>query len=148
MRDFHKQFYRPENLKLIITGQVKPEDVFRVLELIEKKILTKVSNVFKLKILRFLLFEFVKGDRGPFTRPWQNSCPPVEKSDDIIVKYPSDDESNGMVSVSWRGPSAVTELYSLSACTILLKYLTDFSVAPLQKQFIEIEDPFASSVSV
>lgn len=65
-----------------------------------------------------------------------------------MVHYPSDDESNGMVSVSWRGPSAVKDVYNLTACTILLKYLTDFSVAPLQKEFVEIEDPYASEVSL
>lgn len=42
MRKYHKEFYRPENLKLIIVGQIKTEDVFRALDPIEKKILSKV----------------------------------------------------------------------------------------------------------
>lgn len=128
VKNYHKEFYRPENLKLIIIGLIKPDDVFRALEPVESKIIEK-------------------GDRGSFTRPWQNPCPPVEQSEDIVIKYASDDETSGMVSVSWRGPSAVKANYELSACTILLKYLTDFSVAPLQKEFVEIEDPFASLVT-
>ncbi|KAI4464378.1 presequence protease [Holotrichia oblita] len=127
VRNYHKEFYRPENLKVIITGQVKPEDVFKALEPLEIKIMSK-------------------GDRGRFARPWQNPCPPVEKSENIIIKYPSDDESNGIFSVSWRGPSAVKDQYTLMSCSILLKYLTDFTVSPLQKEFVEINDPYASKV--
>ncbi|VEN34485.1 unnamed protein product, partial [Callosobruchus maculatus] len=42
VRDFHKKFYRPENLKLVITGQIKHEDVFKALEKLEEKIISKV----------------------------------------------------------------------------------------------------------
>ena len=40
--DYHKEFYRPENLCLIITGQVEPEQVFAALQPFEEKILAKV----------------------------------------------------------------------------------------------------------
>lgn len=46
VRNYHKEFYRPENLKIIITGQVKPEDVFKALAPLEDKILTKVNKIF------------------------------------------------------------------------------------------------------
>lgn len=128
VRNYHKEFYRPENLKVIITGQVKPEDVFKALAALEEKIVSK-------------------GERTPFTRPWLNPVPPLPESLDQEVNYPCDEESNGIVSVSWRGPSAVTEQYMLSAASIILKYLTDFSVSPLQKEFVEIPDPYASKVA-
>ncbi len=32
VRAYHKKFYRPENLFLIVTGGVRPEDIFRALE--------------------------------------------------------------------------------------------------------------------
>jgi Zn-dependent M16 (insulinase) family peptidase len=41
--DYHHEFYRPENLCLLITGQVKPEDVFERIKSFEEKILSKVS---------------------------------------------------------------------------------------------------------
>lgn len=44
VRNYHKEYYRPENLKVIITGQVKPADVFRSLEKLENKIESKVIN--------------------------------------------------------------------------------------------------------
>lgn len=63
------------------------------------------------------------------------------------VYFPCDDEDNGLINVGWRGPSAVTELYDLTGCSILLKYLTDNSVSPLQREFVEINDPYASKVN-
>lgn len=62
------------------------------------------------------------------------------------VYYPCDDEDNGVVDVAWRGPSPITEMYELIGCTLLLKYLTDTSVSPVQKEFVEIDDAYASNV--
>ncbi|XP_046677319.1 uncharacterized protein C05D11.1-like [Homalodisca vitripennis] len=128
VRAYHKAFYRPENLTLIITGQVKPEDLFKTLEPFEQKIASK-------------------GPRGAFQRPWQDPVPPLTESSDIEIKFPCDEEDNGMVYVGWRGPSAVTDLYKLAACSVLMKYLTDTSVSPLPKEFVEVSDPYCSKVS-
>ena len=38
------------------------------------------------------------------------------------------------------------EYYDLAALDILMQYLTDTSAAPLQKELVEIEDPFCSDV--
>ena len=35
----------------------------------------------------------------------------------------------------------------MTAMLIVLEYLTDTAVAPLQRDFVEIEDPFCSDVS-
>ncbi|XP_065172046.1 uncharacterized protein C05D11.1-like, partial [Atheta coriaria] len=128
VRNYHKEFYRPENLKLIITGQIKPEEVFQALEKLEDKILAK-------------------GPRGEFIRPWQKPVPPFKTAEDLVVKYPSDEENNGMFGVAWRGPPAVGDQYALSAVGILMKYLSDLSISSLQKEFIEIPEPYASRVS-
>ena len=45
VRQYHKDFYRPDNLCLIITGQVKPEEVFKALEPFEEKIIAKVRRL-------------------------------------------------------------------------------------------------------
>lgn len=127
VRAYHKEFYRPENLKIIITGQINPQEVFRALEPLEHLILSK-------------------GEIGPFSRPWQSPVPPLEASKDLVIKYPSDDEDNGLFAMAWRGPSCVSDLYTVTACSLLLKYFTENSVSPLPKAFVEIEDPFASDV--
>ncbi|KAJ8921035.1 hypothetical protein NQ315_015831 [Exocentrus adspersus] len=128
VRNYHKEFYRPENLKIIITGQVKPVDVFNSLSKLEDKIISK-------------------GSGSPFQRPWQNPVPPLaEDSKELVIKYPADDESNGLFSMAWRGASAVKDLYTVTATNLLLKYLTEFSVSPLPKEFVEIEEPYASKI--
>lgn len=77
---------------MIITGQVKDEEVFKVLKPVEEKILSKA-------------------ELGPFTRPWQSPVPELEKSHTATVPFPCDEEDNGLVYVGWRGPSAVKEFY-------------------------------------
>lgn len=42
MRDFHKKFYRAENLTIILTGQIEAEDVFKALATVEDDIIAKV----------------------------------------------------------------------------------------------------------
>ena len=44
MRDYHKSYYRPDNLCLIVTGQVTPEELFKSLGSFEERIASKVSG--------------------------------------------------------------------------------------------------------
>ncbi|EAT39319.1 AAEL008862-PA [Aedes aegypti] len=127
VRAYHAGFYRPDNLHVIITGQIEPEDIFKALEPVEEKILSK-------------------GDLPAFTRPWQTPVEPLAESKDIKIVYPADEEDCGLVNVAWRGPKATSEYEELTACSVLLRYLSDTSVSPLQREFVEIEDPFASRV--
>ncbi|XP_015438659.1 PREDICTED: uncharacterized protein C05D11.1-like [Dufourea novaeangliae] len=127
VRQYHKDFYRPENLTLVIIGQIKHVDVFKALQPLEQKIM-------------------LKGNRGVFEKPWQSPVPPLLKSIDLDVQYPCDDEDNGVVKVAWRGPSIVNEIYDFVGCILLLHYLTDTSVSPLQQEFLETSEPYASNV--
>eukprot|EP00795_Rhopilema_esculentum_P010840 gene10840-19657_t len=85
------------------------------------------------------------GARGDFTRPWMTPVPPLEESVEKVVEFPTEDESNGMILMGWRGPH-VQEYYELAALDILMQYLTDTSAAPLQKELVEIEDPLCSDI--
>lgn len=127
VKEFHKEFYRPENLYVIIVGHIKPNEVLNALGPFEEKILSKSV-------------------KGSFTRPWQSPVEPLTSSIELEVPYPNDEEDNGMVYVGWRGPSAVNDLYRMTACSVLLKYLTDTSVSPLPKEFVDVPDPYASKV--
>ncbi|XP_022082849.1 uncharacterized protein C05D11.1-like [Acanthaster planci] len=126
VRQYHKDFYRPDNLCLIITGQVTPEEVFKALEPFEEKIMAK-------------------GALSPYVRPWQTPVPPLTESVVQTMPFPSDDEANGMVYMAWRAPKA-KDLYAMAALQVLMEYLTDTSVAPLQRDFVEIKNPFCSKV--
>lgn len=128
VRDYHKQFYRPENLHVIITGPVDAEAVFKALETTEEAILS----------------------HGPLPeykpRFWQKPIEPLEKSINKKIAYPSDEEDCGLVYVAFRGPRASDETRKLTACSILLRFLSDTQVSPLQRELIEIDDPYASQV--
>ena len=50
--NYHQQFYRPENLCVIITGQIEPDQVFKTVKPFEDKILSKVH------VSKTLLFQF------------------------------------------------------------------------------------------
>lgn len=77
VRNYHAQFYRPENLTLIITGQVKIKDVAEALESVEKRILSKEK-------------------KAPFVRPWFNPIEPLAETINERILYPSDCEDCGI----------------------------------------------------
>ena len=53
VRQYHQEFYRPENLTIVIAGQVKHADVFKALQIIEKKIISKVYIIVCILILHY-----------------------------------------------------------------------------------------------
>lgn len=129
IREFHKKFYRSENLALIVAGKVSIEEVEKAISPIEEKILKR------------------KDAYPKFVKPWQTPVKPLEESKDVKILFPSDEEEYGIVSVAFHGPQATTDYNTLTACYVLMKYLCDTSVSPIQQTFIEIEDSYASSVS-
>ncbi|XP_071154933.1 uncharacterized protein C05D11.1-like [Mytilus edulis] len=125
--DYHRDYYRPENLCLIITGHVKPENVFEALGPLEEKILQK-------------------GKLPEFTRPWQNKVPPLDATVEKCLPYPADEEDSGIVLIAFRGPQAKDQ-YRFQSLAVLQEYLSDTAISPLQKLFVETEDPYCSDVS-
>lgn len=65
---------------------------------------------------------------------------------DKVIKFPTEDEESGSILMGFRGPSC-RDHYSLSALSVILDYLTDTSIAPLQRELVEIPDPFCSDIS-
>ncbi|KAJ6646667.1 hypothetical protein Bhyg_01880 [Pseudolycoriella hygida] len=128
VRDYHAQFYRPENVTCIIAGQIGIEEVSRALAPLEEKILSKPP-------------------KEAFVRPWQTPVPPFEESINKKVEYPADEEDCGIFTIGWRGPKCTIENLKLTSCSVLMRYLSDTSVSPMQREFVEVEDPFASQIS-
>lgn len=95
---------------MIISGKVKAEQVFSALADMENKICTKVI-IISFKIPFHSFHSTLKGDRGPFSRPWQTPVEPLAKSVEQLVPYPCDEEDCGMFILAWRGPSGVQDLY-------------------------------------
>lgn len=129
IREYHSHYYRAENLAVIIAGQVTIEEIAKAVAPIEKKVMER------------------KGTYPKFVQPWQTPVKPLKESKDIKVLFPSDEEECGLVYIGYLGPKATTEYETLTACYILMKYLCDTSVSPVQQSFIEIDEPFASRVN-
>lgn len=129
IREYHSQFYRAENLAVIIAGKVTIEEIEKAIAPVEEKILAR------------------KGKLEPYKKPWQVPVKPLKESKNLKILYPSDEEECGLVYIGFHGPKATTEYETLTACYILMKYLCDTSVSPIQQSFIEIDDPFASRVN-
>lgn len=126
IRAYHKKFYRAENLAGVIVGKIDIDSIAKALEKIEIKILSRTYD--------------------DFEKPWQVLPKLIKQSKDVKILYPSDEEENGLVYIGFLGPKASKEFETLTACYILMKYLSDTSVSPLSQSFIEISDPFASEI--
>eukprot|EP00794_Sanderia_malayensis_P015886 gene15886-17486_t len=124
--DYHASYYRPDNLCLVVTGNVEADKVLKVVREFEEKIVSK-------------------GDLPEFCRPWQSPVPELKETVERTIEFPTEDESNGMILIGWRGPH-VLEYYKLAALDILMQYLTETSAAPFQKELVEIDDPFCSDI--
>ncbi|GAB5591544.1 hypothetical protein Unana1_06444 [Umbelopsis nana] len=128
IRDYHKSYYRPDNLCLIITGKVDHGKLLKALEPVEANILSKDPP-------------------PPMKRPWVESgpVPKLAKTVEEAVLFPDEDESMGEIMLAWNGPDC-HEYLELKAIDILNTYLTDSPVSVLQKEFVEIEDPLCTDI--
>lgn len=76
-----------------------------------------------------------------------DDVPEIPAPVETHVKFPAeDDEEESLVTIGFRGPSAITEIETVAALRLLFEYLTDSSVAPLQLAFVENESPICAGV--
>ena len=87
VREYHKTYYRPDNLCLIITGKVDRGELLNTLDRIDRRILSK-------------------GELPPMIRPWVDEppIPPLKESIEEVLEFPDEDESIGEVMFAWMGP--------------------------------------------
>lgn len=128
VRDYHKKFYHAKNLCIVITGPVKAEDIFKSIKPIEDKIVLKGD------------------DKLVHERPWSTPVQPLEKSSEKKIEYPCDTDDDGLVYIGFRGPSSTTNYRDLMALSVLLDYLNNNAVSPLQRDFVESDDAICCSV--
>ncbi|KAF9918748.1 hypothetical protein BX616_006122 [Lobosporangium transversale] len=128
IRQYHRDYYRPDNLCLIISGRVDHQKLLDALGPVEERILSK-------------------GPLPPMKRPWVDSpqAPLLNETTKTTVTFPSEDEDMGEVAINWFGPP-ITDFLTFQALDILETYLTDSAVAILKKEMVEIEDPYCTSV--
>ncbi|ORX55668.1 hypothetical protein DM01DRAFT_1335062 [Hesseltinella vesiculosa] len=128
IRGYHQNYYRSDNLCLIITGKVDEQELMDALAPVEANILSK-------------------GPLPPMDRPWfqTGNFPSLTANVEETVLFPDEDESMGTVLIAWNGPSC-HDFLTLHAIEVLNTYLTDSPVSVLQKEFVEIEVPLCTDV--
>lgn len=118
--DYHNKMYRPDNMAIIVAGQIDSDEIIKVLEKFEEKILANNPDLMKLN-----------------ERPFSGPIDPLTASSIQTVYFPCDEEknSNGIVAIGWRGPR-ITDLKEVIAIDLLFSYLTDSTISPVQSYFI------------
>ncbi|AMD20944.1 HEL337Wp [Eremothecium sinecaudum] len=130
IREFYAKMYSPENMYLIICGNVPADELLEVMEQFDAE-----------------LPKFDKKRVRPFIDSPNSQIP--EKRTEIvesIVEFPELDESRGEVAMAWIGKDYLDTVNDL-AVSMLFEYLTDTSLAPFNKELVEMENPLATDVS-
>ena len=125
---FHKCFYNPANISIIICGKLNSEMETQLLEAIDS-VLKSSGNYETSEIY----------------------CPPeaVKESSEFtgsrIVHFPSNEDNLGSVGFAWPGASA-KDLTKVLSFHVLFKYLRETSSSPLYQHFVQIETPWATDI--
>jgi Zn-dependent M16 (insulinase) family peptidase len=133
VRDYHRQFYTPANLNIVIVGAVDFPEVLAALEPMRDKVARRAAEI-----------------AAPL-RPWLAPVPPfvptspADNRSLVQIQFPDDDESVGLAVFGMRGPR-YGEFNRRAAIDALLLYLTDSSVSPLRAALVDCDDALCSSV--
>ncbi|CAL1695478.1 unnamed protein product [Somion occarium] len=138
IRKYHHTYYVPHNFTLIVAGKLA-SGTGSLLDVVQNKVEPSVVEHEQNKGPRPLGWKrpFVETDsarRGPI--------PSIIKDD---VEFPEQDESVGEVQINFMGPPSNAFL-ERKAIEILGTYLTSSPVAPLNKEFIEIDTPLCTYI--
>lgn len=128
VRNYHAQYYVPSNFCIVITGPIKPEELFNAIKPVEEKLWERFGN------------------KTAIERPWSSEVPDLEKSVIKKIQYSSDSKEDGLVYLAYRGPNCVDNFKENIAITVLTEYLNQPSVSPFQRVFVESENPICSNI--
>uniref|UniRef100_A0A1I7ZZX7 Peptidase_M16_C domain-containing protein n=1 Tax=Steinernema glaseri TaxID=37863 RepID=A0A1I7ZZX7_9BILA len=127
VRAFHEQFYHLSNMMIVVCGPVDHDKLLAIIESSEERFLSKIPKEFR--------------------RPFSTDIPELKESQMKKIECPADESVTGVVEIAWFGPKA-QELYEVSALSVLSDYLRDTAVSPLEKDFVQLEDPYCSHVNL
>ncbi|ORX60422.1 hypothetical protein DM01DRAFT_1316969 [Hesseltinella vesiculosa] len=130
VRNYHAQFYRPDNLCIIISGKVDPAQLMQTLDTIDRHIDSH-------------------GPKQPSPRPWSSvkTIPDLPATQSETVYFPDTDESVGDINITWLGP-AWNDTVGVAAIQALHIYLTNSPVAPLQRLLVETQQPICTDIDM
>ena len=139
---YHREVYTPSNTLFVASGIIDRAAFVAALAVVERRVRAKPAV-------------------PPMTRPWSGPVAPMDEAADgviaaaagassgggepKVVEFPSEDESTGCVSMAWRGPP-YDDGAAWTRLQLLWAYLTDSAVAPLQKEFVECDEPLCADI--
>eukprot|EP01080_Neovahlkampfia_damariscottae_P009196 gene9196-1282_t len=128
VRKYHQEYYRPDNVCIVILGKISIQEVISSITPVESKIIKKN---FKPKN----------------TRPWSNPFDSLDKNIENEILIPADDDEDGSVVLAWKYPQfKYNNFLEKKAIKIIFDYLADTSISPLQKTMVESDDNFCSDI--
>ncbi|KAJ6640346.1 hypothetical protein Bhyg_13096, partial [Pseudolycoriella hygida] len=106
--NYHKRFYRPENLCVTICGDVTIDEVMDSIKEMEEKILSKPKLT-------------------KWKRPWLAPMPAlISKTVQNLI--PSKNEGFAQIYIAWRGPNCAAEFRKLLGTKFLMKHLSSIAI--------------------
>ncbi|KAJ7630999.1 Metalloenzyme, LuxS/M16 peptidase-like protein [Roridomyces roridus] len=138
IRKYHSTYYVPHNLSLIVTGKLSSgtSTLLSVLqEKVEPNLIAHGQN----------LGPRPTGWKRPFVETASAIRPPIKETVKDLVEFPENDESVGELIITFLGP-APNEFLERKALEIIGTYLTSSPVAPLNKEYIEIDTPLCTYI--
>lgn len=138
VRKYHAHYYRAENIRLIVTGDIDPKSVLEALAPIEEKIVAKQMEAARAASVP-----------SSIPRPFSNVQPDsIEQDLCRIVEFPSDEDDAGgaLVMIGWHASCDWSHFLMRSAIDIMWLYLTESAIAPLQKVFVETQPQLCGNV--
>ncbi|KAG8802435.1 hypothetical protein FRC17_006413, partial [Serendipita sp. 399] len=137
IRDYHKSYYVPHNICLIVAGRVSTHDLLKVLQdEVEPTIVAHGQAKGQIP----------ESWKRPFLETPSVHPPTVNGLKSETVEFPEKDESVGELSMLFVGPSPHDHL-ALKAIDMLGIYLTDTAAAPLTKEYVEIPSPYCTYIA-
>ncbi|KAF8844003.1 hypothetical protein BDN67DRAFT_895938 [Paxillus ammoniavirescens] len=138
IRQYHGTYYVPHNLSLIVTGKLS-SGTKSLLSVVQEKVEPTIIAHGQNKGPR------PEGWKRPFMETATAKREPIKEIMKESVEFPEKDESQGELLITYNGPHP-TAFLERKALDILSTYLTSSPVAPLNKEYIEIESPLCSYI--
>lgn len=139
VQEYHSRLYVPQNVTVCVFGQaVHP---LRLLKTLIDEVEPRLAAAGLANGVR------PRGWKRPFVETSTAQNPPrLFKNEIEVVKFAEKDESTGEVRLHWIGPRA-GDFLTEAAIDVLGDYLSGNSVSPLNEEFVENKDPWASGQS-
>ncbi|OCH95812.1 hypothetical protein OBBRIDRAFT_788022 [Obba rivulosa] len=137
IRKYHHTYYVPHNFCLIVAGKLA-SGTKSLLDVIQKQVEPSIIEHGQ--------------NHGPRPQGWKRPFVETPSANRVLpdtvketVEFPEKDESVGEVLLSMLGPSPNAFL-ERKALDILSLYLTSSPTSPLNKEFVEIENPLCTYI--